>query len=99
MKRSHFQSLPAKASETKKDELELDVPIRHYQLAKKTNDVNHRNTTYSSKYTEKNCEVTSGNAFWTKVKAQERASFQNICPTMAEFCDVVSTLLFSLESG
>ena len=52
MKRSHFQSLAAKASETKKDELELDVRIRHYHSTKKTNDVNHRNTAYSSKYTE-----------------------------------------------
>ena len=49
------------------------------------------------------CEVTSGNVFWTKIKAQERPSFQNICPTMADFCAAVSILLFrvsfSLESG
>lgn len=103
MKRLHFQSLAAKASETKKDELELDLRIRHYHSAKKTNNVNHRNTAYSLKYTEKNCEGTSGNVFWTKIKAQERASFQNISPTMADFCAVVSTLLFGvsfcLESG
>ena len=46
---------------------------------------------------KKNCEGTSGNVFWTKIKAQERASFQNISPTMADFCAVVSTLLFGVS--
>ena len=55
----HFQSLAAKASETKKHELELDLRIRHYHSTKKTNNVNHRNTAYSLKYTEKNCQVNS----------------------------------------
>ena len=75
MKRSHFQSLAAKASETKKDELELDVPIRHYHLAKKTNDVNHRNTAYSSKYTEKTVKLPVVTYFEQKLKhKKERVS-------------------------
>jgi len=75
MKRLHFQSLAAKTSETKKDELELDLRIRHYHSAKKTNIVNHRNTAYSLKYTEKTVKVVVETFFEQKLKnKKERVS-------------------------
>ena len=49
MRRLHFQS--------KKDELELDVRIRHYHSATKTNNVNHGNTAYSLKYPQNTFEL------------------------------------------
>ena len=93
MRRLHFQS--------KKDELELDVRIRHYHSATKTNNVNHRNTAYSLKYPENTFELKllGETSFEQKLKhKKERVSKTSVLHT-TDFCDVVSTLLFRVSFG